>query len=181
MKMLPVTIFLALLVSFTANRVWAQENLISNVVFNVDSQKVSVYYDLSGLSDQKYRVTAKFRSKVDTLSEYSVNSYEGMLGANISSGYNNSFTWNYQDDISFVPNTTDYEFLFVAEPIATTTNQPFDRTQKKDESKSSGGSTWYYYVGGAVVVVVALVLTVFRPADEEAEEDAIPNPPKRPF
>ncbi len=180
MKMLPVTIFLALLVSFTANRLWAQENLISNVVFNVDSQKVSVYYDLSGLSDQKYRVTAKFRSKVDTLSEYSVNSYEGMLGADISSGYNNSFTWNYQDDISFVPNTTDYEFLFVAEPIATT-NQPFDRTQKKDESKSSGGSTWYYYVGGAVVVVVALVLTVFRPADEEAEEDAIPNPPKRPF
>lgn len=180
MKMFPVYMFLLLLI-FSGSLLWAQENLVSNVVFSVDSQKVSVYYDLSGTFDQKYNVTAKFRSKADTLNEYSVNSFEGMLGKDISTGFNNTFTWNYREDIDFVPNTTDYEFLFNVEQVNNTTNNPIGRTQNKDESKSSGGSTWYYYVGGAVVVVVALVLTVFKPADDEPEEDAIPNPPKRPF
>jgi hypothetical protein len=46
MKMQPVTILLLLFLALISNRLWAQENLISNVVFNVDSQKVNVYYDL---------------------------------------------------------------------------------------------------------------------------------------
>jgi len=180
MKMFPVIILFIILMSNITNRLLAQDNVISNVVFSVVSQKVSVFYDLSGISNQKYKVTAKFRSKVDTLNEYNVNSYEGMLGNDISSGFNNSFNWNYKDDISFIPNTTDYEFLFKTEPV-TTSNQPFGKTQKKDESKSSGSSTWFYYVGGALIVVVALALTVFRPEDKQPEEDAIPNPPKRPY
>lgn len=180
MKMQPVTILLLLFLALISNRLWAQENLISNVVFNVDSQKVNVYYDLDGSMDMKYKLTAKLKSKTDSLSEYMVSTYEGQLGEGVSSGYNNSFIWNYKDDINFIPNTTDYEFSFVVEPVTTNTNQPFNRTQKKEENKSSGGSTWYYYVGGAVVLVAALVLTVFRPADKTEEGDPIPTPPQRP-
>ncbi len=179
MKILPVTILLALLLNLPSNRLWAQESLVSNIAFNVDSQKVNVFYDLDGSLTQKYRVTAKLRLKDSTFTEYPVSSYQGQLGTDVSVGYNNKFEWNYKDDINFIPNTIDHEFIFVVEPI-TTSNQNTGRNQKKEDNKSSSGSTWYYYVGGAVVLVVTLALTVFRPADKTTDEDPIPNPPKRP-
>ncbi len=156
----------------------AQE--ITNVVFSVEDQKIKVFYDLIGETNYKYNVNAQFRSKNDSIGTFPVNSYEGQLGSNVTSGYNNSFEWNFTNDIDFIPNTTDYEFVFTIQPVLVDNNVPLNSNIPKEENKTQGGSTWYYYVAGAVVVVVALVFTVFKPVDNQQPTDAIPNPPARP-
>lgn len=178
MKLLSISTVCLVCLVLGLNTLIAQE--ITNVVFSVEDQKIKVFYDLIGETNYKYNINAQLRSKSDSVGYYTVSSYSGQLGNNVSSGYNNSFEWDYTKDIDFVPNTTDYEFVFAIQPVLVDNNKPLNENIPKNEDKSKSGSSWYYYVAGAVVVVVALVFTVFKPIDKQTPADTIPDPPSRP-
>ena len=136
--------------------------IISNVEFEAEKDKIIIYYDLAGDKDQEYEVSLVLRREEYTGFVFVPRSIEGDAGKGKFVGTKRKIVWTAARDYRIDPEIDDYYFEVRVKEIG-------------------GGIPWYYYVGAAVLGGGAAAALLLGKDNETTEErQPIGPPPVRP-
>jgi hypothetical protein len=137
--------------------------IIQNIHFDQTGNTVTIYYDLTGPVDQKYRVSIKLKSEDYKSFEYVPQNVSGDIGEGTFVGTNRKIVWNLLPESP--PITSQYKFYF--EVKAELLSPPINP---------------YFWVGGAVILggIAALLFSGGSTADVPTQSHLPTAPPGRP-
>jgi hypothetical protein len=139
-----------------------EETNVRNVRFEKSYNIMTIYFDLSGPSEEEYKVTLSLRRRSNGNFQYLPKNLSGDIGVVRHAGTNKRINWDISRE--FPEGITDNDFYFVV--------------NAEVNSSSISPLVW---VGGAVILGGAAWILLSKKSSSEPPIDAgFPRPPGRP-
>jgi hypothetical protein len=132
-----------------------------NIKWNLKNETILVTYDLSGSSDQEFKLDITMRRESDPEFRITPTTVEGDIGKGFFSGTNKEIRWYYRRDFPQGLQGDDYYFEFKVSKLAKQNNL-------------------LYYIAGGVAVTAGIVALLAGKNPSAPPPHELPFPPMRP-
>jgi hypothetical protein len=157
-------LFLLSILMFCSCIAFGQEKINSSFEMSGDN-KILIYYELKGDSDQVYDVSVVLKRTSIALFEYAPLALQGAIGTGKFASNKETITWALnKKELEMFAEGEDYYFQVKA-------------------LKKSGGSSWLYWVGGIVLggaTAAVLLLKKGSSDNSSSSNQGLATPPGRP-
>jgi len=156
-------LFLLSILVFCSYKAFGQEKINSS--FELSGNKILIYYELKGDSDQVYDVSVVLKRTSVASFEYAPLDLQGDIGTGKFAQNKETITWTLsKKETEMFAEGEDYYFQVKA-------------------LKKSGGSSWLYWVGGIVLgggTAAVLLLKKGSSDNTSSSNQGLASPPGRP-
>lgn len=137
---------------------------VSNIRFETNDNKVTLYYDLAASNNEEYTVAVLLRKESDRAFRYAPKDLQGDVGRGHFAGKSRKIVWNISKEFPEGLEGSDYYFEIIAEEV------------------SSSGNLVFWIGAGAAIVggAVAAVILLSSSNTTSPAAGGFPPPPGRP-
>jgi hypothetical protein len=158
-------LFLSVILMFCSFKILGQDKINSS--FEMSGDKILIYYEIKGDSDQVYDVNLVLKRTSLQSFEYTPSELKGAIGTGKFAGSKKTIAWSLnKKETEIFAEGEDYYF------------------QVKALKKSTGGMSWLYWTGGALLGGGAAALLLLKKSSDNSTTNPVPtglaSPPGRP-